>query len=54
MASHSSYGQINSGTAPTGNGAPQPEALQSDEIEEDDLTLLDIPDIPVDADCYGK
>ncbi|MCJ1417268.1 hypothetical protein MMC32_003610 [Xylographa parallela] len=53
MASHSSYGQINSGTAPTGNGAPQPEALQSDEIEEDDLTLLDIPDIPVDADCYG-
>ncbi|MCJ1383863.1 hypothetical protein MMC17_006977 [Xylographa soralifera] len=53
LAAHSSYGQRILGLSPTGNLGPQSAALPSDEVEEDDMVLLDIPDVPVNADCYG-
>ena len=50
----SSYGQMITGPSPADMIGPQFATLQSDEIEEDDITLLDIPDVPVDAERYGK
>ncbi|MCJ1390895.1 hypothetical protein MMC18_003756 [Xylographa bjoerkii] len=53
MAAHFSDNQIISRPSPIGDPRPQSAGLQNDEVEEDDMALLDIPDFPVDADYYG-
>ncbi|MCJ1280712.1 hypothetical protein MMC26_000029 [Xylographa opegraphella] len=53
MPSQSASGQTISGPPLTDNTGPQFAVVQSDEIEEDDMTLLDISDVPVDAEGYG-
>ncbi|MCJ1405311.1 hypothetical protein MMC11_008538 [Xylographa trunciseda] len=53
MAARHSYSQLISNSSPAGNARPQSTAQQSDDVEEDDMDLLDIPDLPDDVTYYG-
>ena len=54
MVPRRSYSQMISIHSPTGTTRPQSTALHSEEAKEDNMALLDIPDIPEDVNYYGK